>query len=342
MVNKTPVKVSQKIYAVLIIGAGIAGLAAHAIFRQQGIDISILEKSRGLGGRAATRRGENFRADHGAQFFRMKSDAWKLSRDGQRNALQEIYLSSDSRHPRYTHPEGMSAVARFFDEHPAVITLEKVIKIISKMNSDGASVYELTCESGRNFFARHVLLTAPIPQSLDLLERSHFQFPDQEIYSDLRKVTYDSCLSVIFELKSALSLGNDGIWKNPSPALSGIYNQAEKGLVTASPTLVVHLGSALSRKHWDSGAETVTAMIHEELQACLKNRGISVRVRASHFHRWKYSEPVECYPKDFAFLGTPRHQCILAGDGFKHSSIEGALLSGIAASNALCATGGLT
>ena len=41
---------------VAIIGAGIAGLRAAETLRKAGLDVVVLEKSRGLGGRAATRR----------------------------------------------------------------------------------------------------------------------------------------------------------------------------------------------------------------------------------------------------------------------------------------------
>jgi len=62
---------------VLIIGAGMAGLAAAQILAQHGIKVRLLEKSRGLGGRMATRRittsqGEVW-VDHGAQYFTCRS-----------------------------------------------------------------------------------------------------------------------------------------------------------------------------------------------------------------------------------------------------------------------------
>src|SRR5690606_13683869 len=55
------------------IGAGMAGLALAVGLREAGVSALILEKSRGLGGRMATRRlGEGI-FDHGAQFFTAKS-----------------------------------------------------------------------------------------------------------------------------------------------------------------------------------------------------------------------------------------------------------------------------
>jgi len=47
---------SSIIHDVAIVGAGISGLSAAGRIRQAGLDVVILEKSRGLGGRASTRR----------------------------------------------------------------------------------------------------------------------------------------------------------------------------------------------------------------------------------------------------------------------------------------------
>ena len=56
---------------VAIIGAGISGLAlANKI--EHIANVTIFEKSRGLGGRVATRRVDDFSFDHGAQFFKVR------------------------------------------------------------------------------------------------------------------------------------------------------------------------------------------------------------------------------------------------------------------------------
>lgn len=54
---------------VAVIGAGVAGTACARILADHGVDVTILEKSRGAGGRMSTRRGEFGAFDHGAQYF---------------------------------------------------------------------------------------------------------------------------------------------------------------------------------------------------------------------------------------------------------------------------------
>ena len=54
---------------VAIIGAGIAGSACARTLVDHGVDVTLIEKSRGAGGRMSTRRGEFGAFDHGAQYF---------------------------------------------------------------------------------------------------------------------------------------------------------------------------------------------------------------------------------------------------------------------------------
>lgn len=59
---------------VAIIGAGLAGVAAAGDLIAAGKSVLLIDKSRGIGGRMATRRHAGTRIDHGAQFFTARSE----------------------------------------------------------------------------------------------------------------------------------------------------------------------------------------------------------------------------------------------------------------------------
>ncbi|KAJ8900747.1 hypothetical protein NDN08_000048 [Rhodosorus marinus] len=61
---------------IAIIGAGLSGLVAAESLSKR-FDVQIFEKSRGAGGRMATRRAEPYAFDHGAQYFTAKSEAFR-------------------------------------------------------------------------------------------------------------------------------------------------------------------------------------------------------------------------------------------------------------------------
>ena len=54
---------------VAIVGAGVAGLSAAQLLLERGIEVSVFEKSRGVGGRLATKRLDWGGIDIGAQYF---------------------------------------------------------------------------------------------------------------------------------------------------------------------------------------------------------------------------------------------------------------------------------
>src|SRR5204863_5697186 len=56
--------------SVAIIGAGASALTAAHTLLDAGYTVTLYEKSRGVGGRAATRKREGFIYDHGAQYIK--------------------------------------------------------------------------------------------------------------------------------------------------------------------------------------------------------------------------------------------------------------------------------
>jgi renalase len=61
---------------IAIIGAGIAGLTLARHLNPK-YEITIFEKSKGLGGRMATRYDDEYEFDHGAQYFTARSQEFK-------------------------------------------------------------------------------------------------------------------------------------------------------------------------------------------------------------------------------------------------------------------------
>ena len=61
---------------IAVIGAGLSGLVFARSIRDSA-EVTLFEKSRGYGGRMATRRQDGFQFDHGAQFFTAKTEAFQ-------------------------------------------------------------------------------------------------------------------------------------------------------------------------------------------------------------------------------------------------------------------------
>ena len=60
-------------YPTIIIGAGMAGMAAARTLVNANLPVLVLDKGRGISGRMATRRWGDATFDHGAQYFSAKT-----------------------------------------------------------------------------------------------------------------------------------------------------------------------------------------------------------------------------------------------------------------------------
>lgn len=129
------------IHDVAVIGAGVSGLAAARRLMKEGRNVVVVEKSRGLGGRAATRRfslGSDMEVpvDHGAQFFtardiRFVEQVSRWQEEGICFPWCESFMtwkagalhdsSPQWREPRYACREGMSQLGRSLAEGVEVI-----------------------------------------------------------------------------------------------------------------------------------------------------------------------------------------------------------------------------
>ena len=65
---------------IAIIGAGLSGLVAAGLL-QETAQVTVFEKSPGFGGRMATRFADPFIFDHGAQFFKARSNDFQMFLD---------------------------------------------------------------------------------------------------------------------------------------------------------------------------------------------------------------------------------------------------------------------
>ncbi len=119
---------STKKIKIAVIGAGIAGLNLANILSAQA-NVTVFEKSAKLGGRAATREVDEYAFDHGAQFFTVKSNAFKqfvdkmeaegvVARwDARFAEIRHGHITSqrrwDASYPHYVGTPSMHAIGQF-------------------------------------------------------------------------------------------------------------------------------------------------------------------------------------------------------------------------------------
>ena len=311
----------------LIIGAGLAGLTAARELTQHGHDVLIYDKGRGVGGRLATRRIANGRADHGAQYFSARSaDFQSLTQAMQLAGIVRDWHIEQSdpasfQHPRYVGAEGMSSIAKYLANDLNVQTGRRVVTV--KQVEQG---WQVAFDDGETVTADSLIVTMPAPQALALWQESGLTLAHAET-ATLEAIHYEPCLAVILQLSQPGNVPAPGGLKLPvdSP-VAWIADNQQKGISPDSITVTLHASHTYSQQHIDD--TDLTALIPELIGATAGYISPETIVD-QQIHRWRYSNATKRHEQPFLMASTPA-SLLFGGDGFGQGNVEGAYLSGLA------------
>ncbi|GAB2528086.1 NAD(P)/FAD-dependent oxidoreductase [Spirosoma aerophilum] len=316
----------------LIIGAGMAGLTAARELSAQGWDVVVLDKGRGIGGRLATRRIEQARADHGAQYFSATTPEFQqvvetLLADNVITQWEpEPASPTDStlNKPHYVGLDGMNAVAKALARKLPVLTAETVIFF----RVDGEQ-WLVETESGGKYRADALLITIPAPQALALVEKSGFALSAAEV-SALSAIHYQPCIAVMVALTEPSQLPAPGAIRYETGNIAWVVDNAQKGISPGQPSVTIHASADFSRVHFDGDLTAIGRQLADQLSYVLP----ADRISAIQVHRWRYSLADQRHPAPFlkAEAALP---LLFGGDGFGAGNVEGAFTSGMAMAGAL-------
>ena len=317
----------------LIVGAGLSGLFAGQILRQAGHPVTILEKSCGVGGRIATRRFMNGVFDHGAQFFTVRDpqfqdwvDLWVQ----QGKAVEWTHSFSKPAdaseaygHPRYRGANGMTAIPKELSQD-----LDIQLKTLVKSISRNGELWNVEVEDGHVFEASQLILTAPVPQSLNLLKTGGLILPEDEL-QHLQSIHYHPCIAVLVLLDGPSKVPPPGGIKIDSNPIQWLADNTQKGISPKSTAVTIHASTDFSREYFDRNPDQLAAILIKAAEPWLGNG-----IREWQVHKWRYSHPAQIYPQ--RFLEIPNLPNIFfVGDAFGGPRVEGAALSGMAVANHL-------
>lgn len=309
---------------VLIVGAGIAGLAAATDLQAAGRTVLVMDKGRGVGGRMASRRIGAARFDHGAQFMTAKHPrfAAAMAQWHQLGVVSEWHRGSGAAHIRWRGNPAMTAVAKHLARDLRVRLQTRIVSLRRTATSWLAEV-----ESGEALQANAVILTPPIPQSLGLLDAGNVEVPP-DIRADLDGIQYERCLAVMAVLDAPARVPPPGGLAPPEAPIAWIADNQAKG-ISPIPAVTLHATPAFSVENGD-GDRTLNGQ--RLLQAAAPWLG--AQVTEFQVHAWRYSKPIQVLPAKTLMLSRSP-PLFLAGDAFGGPRVEGAALSGWTAAETL-------
>ena len=303
--------------------------------------VVVLDKGTSVGGRMATRRIGPGRADHGAQFFTVRTDEFgKWVERWQKAGLVYLWArgwsegslrpSSEVGQPRFAVRGGMNALMKKLAEEVSEGGIEIFTDTLATAVRLVDDAWQVETENDQVFSARALLLTPPVPQSLALIDAGKVRLTQHDRTS-LERIEYAPCLCGLFWVEGDVSLPAPGVLQMPSAPIRWIADNLRKGISPDARVITAHASPEFSREHWGLAESEALTFIQAELQSLLDP---SARVRESQLKRWRYSLPLVIHPERL-LQASELPPLVFAGDAFGGPRVEGAALSGLAAGHAL-------
>ncbi|MCT7980086.1 NAD(P)/FAD-dependent oxidoreductase [Laspinema olomoucense] len=343
-------------FDIAVIGAGIAGLISAQSLRCLGHSVVVLEKSRGVGGRVATRRLYDTRADFGAPFLEPRGRLSQplvqvLSRAGIVVPWTDtVYQVNEGDYPMnpaatlsapyYVAPTGINAVGKFLARHLPIWHCRRVQTVTPTDQGKWHLELEAIAESKDAAVplavqAKAIVMATPAPQAVMLLESGESGLPG-EFVDRLKAVEFDPCISVMAgypaskqrELVQGEYRGR-AVGFPPNSPLRGMFWQSSKSSDATQPVFVLHSSAQFAEQYLDAtelepvGRE-LCDWVGEAVFPWLKEP------EWMQVHRWRYAFCRRPLTEPLLTTSTPLPM-VCAGDWCGDRQIETALQSGLAA-----------
>ena len=300
--------------AVVVVGAGIAGVACAVELAAAGVPVRLVDRARTVGGRMASKRIDGRPVDLGAAYFTVRDPGFaQVVARWQSAGLARPWTSElavfgkggdRSRAPgpvRWAAPGGLrSLVAALADGLPVELE-HRVVRVGPGPTVDCAA-------------ADAVVLAMPDPQARRLVD------DDSSAAARLDGREWRPVISVAAGWSRREWPPMTAAFVNDHPVISLVADDgARRG--DAAPVLVAHTVSDVARRY-DSCPGDAVAPVLDALRRML---GLRTDPAWTHAHRWRYAAPTA--DRDDTFhLGDDGIG--LAGDGWGSARIETAWRSG--------------
>ncbi|WP_226581651.1 NAD(P)/FAD-dependent oxidoreductase [Halobacillus litoralis] len=296
-------------YEVTVIGAGLAGItAARRLIKQGRTNILLADKGKSVGGRLATRRVANGKADHGAQFFTVRTEELE---EEVRDWLSKGWIKEwfGDHYPRYTAIDGMNGLAKHLAGDIQTSLHTKVVKMIE---TDGG--YRLYSEDGSEWQSDKVLMTMPVPQIVELLKNSPVNVSAPTL-KQLKSIVFEPTYVGIYHFQQSTNLPENGhVDQNLPEGVERIVDHKKKGI--SDDTIVsVYMTGDWSRKYY--GEDYVMSLIKEKVESYFDWDVME----SEQLKRWRYAQARDVLEEScIDVLGDGR--LVVAGDAFLRPNDE--------------------
>lgn len=300
-----------------VIGAGLSGLAAARTLHAAGHEVVVVEKSRGVGGRIASRRVDGTVVDHGTPtIVAPPGSALRRAID----ALPTddlVELGGDA----VAYRPGLTRLAKLMAED---VTVTLGVRIAALRHTSGG--FELAGEQGNTHGSVDgVVISAPAPQARDLLTASGLASPA----AALGEIAYDPAVMILAGVR--VDPGADADRAAPPAPFAALRTEARKGRLGDSGCVPVaaRLDPATSGAVLDAHSDE--EILERYLPIVLRSVGCDDPAAWIQVKRWRY-----------AIVRTPRADVVdpgvnlaLCGDALTGDGLAAVYDTGVRAAHRL-------
>ena len=312
---------------VAVIGAGITGITLANLLQKK-VNITVFEKSRGVGGRMATRRAEPYQFNHGTQYFKIENKEFKdflqplilnkIIKPLEVNQIEilnkEVIKRTKIYNKQYFTAESkMNSVVKYLINNNFSIKLLCKIEKIIKENDKWFVI-----ESGQVSFGPYdwLIITIPPNQAKEILY-NNFKFLDI-----IKKIKMRSCYSLMlgfdkfeeFDFDTALFLDEDIQWFSIRKIIlenKEYYN------------LLINSSYNFAEQNINGSKDKISDHLIKQVSDILKCKLNNYEHKALHF--WKYAMSEK--NNNLGSLLDEDLKVIVCGDWCMNGKVEGGFLS---------------
>ncbi len=325
----------MKCVDVAIIGAGLAGVAAAGDLAAAGKSVLLIDKSRGIGGRMATRRHAGTRIDHGAQFFTARSERFvtyvnelvdagivQVWSHGFPVLVDGQVCARPDGHLRYACAAGMSELAKqLLPKTVECVLGTQVTAVIPLAHPvDDGMRYEILAGESTVCLARDIVLNLPPVQLVAVAGELLSDSEREQLFA----IEMEPCWALGGCLAEDIPLDAVAL-ECQHPVLGWISrNHTRRDNGSEPLSIMVHASGAWSVEHLEDDPIDVRGAI----ETAMREIGMPLHWDGDPFiHRWRYAKPVAGLGEDvFQLKTSPGVYGV--GDWCIGGRVEGAVCSG--------------
>lgn len=313
---------------IAVIGAGMSGLTLSRAL-QHHAQITIFEKSRGVGGRMSTRRADPYAFDHGAQFFTARSEAFNawiapmlaagvVQRWDARVAefertikLREYQWDASDAH--YVGAPAMNAVAKYMSQG---LDIRLGVRVQTLQKQSG--MWQLSDDQGNALGSFDwVIVAIPAEQAAELLPST------LSCYPEVQATRMQGCFSLMLGFEHALPLDFD-VARIKDSDIQWIAVNSSKPARNPYWCLTVNSSNSWADAHMEDDRNQVQDYL-SQLTSEIIGHGLSGAAHKA-LHGWRYA--TISTQQESSFLMDAQEKIGVCGDWLRDGKVEAAFTSG--------------